>query len=92
MEFLRDPRPGWQADALCLEYPEVEFFPERGGSLEPACAACGTCLVRDACLEFALEHDEAHGVWGGLSGRERRACRRLSRPLSAWDSAPVKAS
>jgi WhiB family redox-sensing transcriptional regulator len=35
--------------------------------------------VREACLEFALEHDERAGVWGGMSARERRAYRRLRR-------------
>ena len=26
----------------------------------------------DATLEYALEHDERFGIWGGLSERERR--------------------
>jgi WhiB family redox-sensing transcriptional regulator len=75
-----DGRPAWQRDALCREYTgRVNFFPRLRESLEPARAVCRRCLVREACLEFALEHDERAGVWGGLSARERRAYRRLRR-------------
>ncbi len=28
------------------------------------------------CLEYALEHDERFGIWGGLSERERRRVKR----------------
>ena len=66
-------RPPWQRDALCREYAgRVNFFPGRGESLEPAKALCAACLVRPECLLYAFEHDEPHGVWGGLSARERR--------------------
>ena len=33
---------------------------------------CNTeCEIRDACLEYALKHNETHGIWGGTSPRER---------------------
>jgi WhiB family transcriptional regulator, redox-sensing transcriptional regulator len=77
-------RPPWQRDALCREYVgRVNFFPRLRESVEPARAVCRRCLVREACLEFALEHDERSGVWGGLSARERRFYRgrlRVSSP------------
>lgn len=38
-------------------------------------AACLSCHTRTACLEWALHH-EGHGVWGGLTERERRDVRR----------------
>jgi WhiB family redox-sensing transcriptional regulator len=66
----------WQRDALCREHPEVEFFPERGASTREAKALCARCLVRDDCLAFALEAGIKHGVWGGMSERERRRVRR----------------
>ena len=31
---------------------------------------------RAECLEYALEHDERFGIWGGLSERERRRLKR----------------
>lgn len=31
------------------------------------------CPVRNECLWYAVELDEQHGIWGGLSHRERNA-------------------
>lgn len=58
--------------------PDV-FFPDRGESLEPAKSICAECIVRDECLEYALENRERFGVWGGTSERERRRIRRARR-------------
>jgi WhiB family redox-sensing transcriptional regulator len=33
---------------------------------------CAGCPVASTCLEYALEHRNEHGVWGGCSERERR--------------------
>jgi WhiB family redox-sensing transcriptional regulator len=69
-------RPAWMADALCREHPEVNFFPERGDSSKPAQAVCARCAVCEACLTFALaDGGERFGVFGGLSGRQRRLLR-----------------
>lgn len=77
--FLRWMRPAWQRDALCQEYLAVNFFPERGESTSPAKAVCRRCLVREECLAFALASVERHGIWGGLSERERRKVRTTQR-------------
>lgn len=66
----------WQEQALCAQVDPDAFFPEKGGSTREAKRICRGCTVRDACLEFALEHDERFGIWGGLSERERRRLRR----------------
>ncbi len=58
-------RPEWQSDALCLEYPEVEFFVTRGESSEPAKAVCSRCLVQDECLAFAIAEGMRFGIWAG---------------------------
>lgn len=68
-------RPAWQRDALCVEYPDVEFFPERGQPVDPAKDVCARCLVRDECLDYATALD-LDGVWGGLTRRRRQALRR----------------
>jgi len=65
-------RPAWQADAACREHPELTWFPERGERTEAAKQVCRRCLVRDECLNFALELGEPVGTWGGLSGQERK--------------------
>jgi WhiB family transcriptional regulator, redox-sensing transcriptional regulator len=69
----------WQERALCAQTDPEAFFPEKGGSTREAKRICLGCEVRDACLEYALAHDERFGIWGGLSERERR---RLKRGIS----------
>ena len=62
----------WQERAVCAQTDPEAFFPEKGGSTREAKRICQSCEVRDECLEYALEHDERFGIWGGLSERERR--------------------
>jgi WhiB family redox-sensing transcriptional regulator len=62
----------WQERALCSQTDPEAFFPEKGGSTREAKKICTGCEVRGECLEYALEHDERFGIWGGLSERERR--------------------
>jgi WhiB family redox-sensing transcriptional regulator len=66
----------WQTDALCAQTDPEAFFPEKGGSTREAKRICLGCEVRDACLDYALAHDERFGIWGGLSERERRRLKR----------------
>jgi WhiB family redox-sensing transcriptional regulator len=62
----------WQERALCAQTDPEAFFPEKGGSTRDAKKVCVGCEVRSECLEYALQHDERFGIWGGLSERERR--------------------
>jgi WhiB family redox-sensing transcriptional regulator len=73
---IRDLALDWQEDAACAHHREVDFFPARGESVRDAKAVCACCPVRAQCLDFALRLKVAHGVWGGLSERERRSLRR----------------
>ena len=66
----------WQDRALCAQTDPEAFFPEKGVSTREAKKVCRTCEVRAECLEYALEHDERFGIWGGLSERERRRIKR----------------
>lgn len=65
----------WVDDALCAQtYPDA-FFPDSEtaeGSTAKARSICGSCLVPDECLAYALAHDERYGIWGGLTSSERR--------------------
>jgi WhiB family redox-sensing transcriptional regulator len=70
------PDDEWQERALCAQTDPEAFFPEKGGSTREAKRICLGCEVRDACLEYALAHDERFGIWGGLSERERRRLKR----------------
>jgi WhiB family redox-sensing transcriptional regulator len=66
---------GWQYRAACRGTDLTVFFPERGESAEPARQICGGCPVREPCLEFALRQGITHGIWGGLTERDRRPLR-----------------
>ena len=71
----------WRTRAACLdENPEL-FFPvgttgPAVTQVEEAKLICGGCEVRAECLTWALEANQDHGVWGGLSEDERRSLRR----------------
>ena len=68
----------WQ-DALCRQVDSGELFhPEKGGSVREAKEICHRCPLEAECLQFALEHEERFGVWGGASETERRQM--LGRP------------
>ncbi len=69
----------WMADALCAQVEGNLFFPDKGGSTRDAKAVCSACPVRGPCLDYALDHDETYGIWGGTSERERRRLRRGTR-------------
>lgn len=71
-----EPDESWQNQANCLGVDPDLFFPERGASTKEAKAVCHACVVREDCLEYALENSEKFGIWGGLSERERRRLRR----------------
>lgn len=47
------------------------YFPRTGESTKPARAICALCESRDACLDFALETNQANGLWGGMTNRNR---------------------
>ncbi|MGP4021137.1 WhiB family transcriptional regulator [Saccharopolyspora sp. 5N708] len=73
---LSEDEQEWQERALCAQTDPEAFFPEKGGSTREAKRICAGCEVRSECLEYALQHDERFGIWGGLSERERRKLKR----------------
>jgi WhiB family redox-sensing transcriptional regulator len=79
MSIATASRPAWQQRGACRGADPNLFFPERGESVKEAKAVCTGCPVREECLEYALENHEVLGIWGGLSGRERRQQRRTGR-------------
>ena len=81
----------WRADALCSEFdPDLWFSP---GALEhkEAKRICRSCAVRRECLAYALETPVDHGVWGGLTERERRSYRRRQTASVLGSASPVPA-
>ena len=71
-------RPSFFADALCIEFPEIDFVPrkETPKSIAPAMRVCGRCLVVAECRSYALADPDLVGIWGGTDTVYRRAYRR----------------
>lgn len=69
----------WRDNGLCTTHPEPDLWYPDGNSgryflqTEEAKEICRHCPVMEACRQWSLERREAHGVWGGLSPRERQA-------------------
>lgn len=72
---------GWQDLSLCVQTDPDIFFPEKGGSTAPAMSVCNACPVRQQCLDYAIENDIRHGIWGGTSDNDRRRIARERRRL-----------
>jgi WhiB family redox-sensing transcriptional regulator len=75
IDLLLEPADGprWQEDAACQDVDPDVFFNE--ALIPTARRVCDGCPVREACLEYALEH-ERYGFWGGASETERKRMRR----------------
>jgi WhiB family transcriptional regulator, redox-sensing transcriptional regulator len=83
------PTPEWMTRGLCAQTDPEQFFPDPGAQSRAAKAVCSHCPVRAECLEYAIEHDERWGVWGGLSERERRPLVRARGSRCARCGAPA---
>lgn len=71
-------QPAWMADAACNGVDTDLFYPDKGDwqTSEAAKAVCQTCPVQQECLDYAdTPPVEIHGVWGGLSSKERQTRR-----------------
>lgn len=61
-------------DALCARADPEEWWPPPGGSETGAYAKaiCRDCPEQTACLQWALDHHERGGIWGGYNDAERK--------------------
>lgn len=78
----------WRSAGACLSADPDLFFPiSSAGPAERQIARaktiCAGCAVRRECLEFALSHDQIHGIWGGTTAEDRRRERRRQRRAAA---------
>ena len=73
------PIANWMEHGHCRNeaYDPEWWWPERGdadhGDTPIALRICLTCPVKDLCLDYALQHKEREGVWGGLMPAARQA-------------------
>lgn len=68
-------RPAFYDHAACVGLDPGLFFPPRGAStaaVNKALLVCATCCVRTQCKDYALAENLTSGIFGGMTGRERR--------------------
>ena len=81
---MQEPEHSWRYDARCQGEDTDLFYPPRDKEhyKEIATKAKSFCLgdnkknpcpVQKECLWDAVRSEEPHGIWGGLSHRERNA-------------------
>lgn len=68
---MNDP-VSWESRAACLGGDGDVFFGHGAIEERRAKLLCRGCPVRWECLAYALRNRVDHGVWGGLTDRERR--------------------
>jgi WhiB family redox-sensing transcriptional regulator len=73
----------WEARGVCRTGDPDELFVE-GAAQNRAKAVCSGCPVRTQCLAHALDNRIEHGVWGGMTDRERRALLRRRPTVTSW--------
>lgn len=64
---------GWRSRGVCRRHDPETFFPAPSEPPDAALALCRGCEVQGACLAWALDAGDCHGVWGATTPRERRA-------------------
>ncbi|MET8584912.1 WhiB family transcriptional regulator [Streptomyces collinus] len=73
----------WSEQGLCKTADPDDLFVE-GAAQNRAKALCGGCEVRTECLAYALDQRIEHGIWGGMTERERRALLRRRPTVASW--------
>ncbi|GAA1853871.1 hypothetical protein GCM10009836_37410 [Pseudonocardia ailaonensis] len=76
-------RWNWRVAARCRTTDADALF-VRGAEQRQVRDFCGSCPVRTECLAYALDERVEHGVWGGMTERERRAVLRSRPDVASW--------
>ena len=66
----------WRAQALCAKFDPDLFFAPGAIEHKEAKRVCRDCPVQSQCLSYAMTTPVDHGIWGGMTERERRRHRR----------------
>ncbi|MFD8396440.1 WhiB family transcriptional regulator [Streptomyces sp. NPDC059680] len=73
----------WGERAACRAADPDALFVQ-GAAQNSAKAMCIGCMVRTECLASALDNRIEHGIWGGMTERERRALLRRRPTVTSW--------
>ena len=88
----RQDDTAWRTRGACQSVDPETFFPAPTEAADVAVELCGRCVVQGACLAWALEVGDCHGVWGGTTARERRAMVVAWRTLEQPEETPYAES
>ena len=66
----------WRDEAACRRTDPSTYFLPSGQIPKSVFETCAKCRVRVECLNYALDLRLDHGVFGGLTGRQRVALRK----------------
>jgi len=78
---LYKPAGPWVKEAACIDAPSYYFFSdaETKDAYREGRKLCEQCKVIKECGQYAIENYIAHGLFGGMSPRERQIKRRQIR-------------
>jgi len=91
VQEICSPHRQWRRKAACSGLGPEQFYPAGGEEYSGVLAArigprvCHECPVRISCLAEGL--GERHGIWGGLSIKQRSAVKKM---LSVMIGSPVE--
>jgi WhiB family redox-sensing transcriptional regulator len=73
----------WMDGSLCTRVDPELWTSGRPCDQQVAAGFCHGCEVEPVCRDWALEHHEMRGTWGGMTSAQRK------RVLSETDPDPV---
>lgn len=75
----------WRALAKCAQTDPDLWFAVGAREHKLAKRICRSCPVRRDCLSYAMDAPIDHGIWGGMTERERKRYRRQA-GAAGWRS------
>ena len=83
VKAARPDNATWMQHAACrgIAYQPEWWWPANAHDPQTPVALniCRYCKVRDLCLDYAIQHNETEGIWGGVRPEERRRMRAARR-------------
>lgn len=73
----------WMSSMACTGHDPEELFMD-GAAQSRGKRICTPCPVKAECLAYAKERGIDHGVWGGLTERERRELDKKFPAVTDW--------
>src|SRR5437763_16823764 len=81
----------WRKSGACATADPDLFYPIGTGNaaarqIAEACRICAACHVRRECLDYAMEIQEAHCIWGGTTPEKRAHAPRNQKDAQRYGS------